>query len=346
MECSNPTIKNINGHNIVIPCGTCIGCLNTKRANWSLRGEYEFKNAKQCVFLTLTYSDENLPMNLYDFTKKQCYQQLANNKVCDLRAKSYDRFILNKEHARDFIKDIKKYWKDVVEIRYIINGEYGHSHRPHYHCILYLSKKLKRSAIERAVKDCWAWCDWRIMDKNNPLKMIQIVETKEDNLAVSNYVAKHSVKSSHGTIIQEKRAPLFRTSSNKGGGIGIQMMLKDPKIHKALYDENAPQYIERFVSGKVYKVGIPREVKRAEFGDICKTDDELDEISKNSLELLNNKVGRFEFMNSGTNLDSNVINEYSDTEANAFNRYKQALRDKQNRQHRNYLIQQDKKRHN
>src|SRR5690625_7067719 len=67
MQCPSPiSIKDPNGQHswqrIQVPCGKCGACKHNRRADWSFRLQQELRDAESALFLTLTYSDENLPV--------------------------------------------------------------------------------------------------------------------------------------------------------------------------------------------------------------------------------------------------------------------------------------------
>ena len=93
---------------IELPCGQCIGCRLEKSRQWALRCMHEASLHDDNCFLTLTYSDENLP----------------NNNSLELR------------HFQLFMKRLRKIYGS--GIRYFHCGEYGEKNgRPHYHAILF-----------------------------------------------------------------------------------------------------------------------------------------------------------------------------------------------------------------
>lgn len=94
---------------IQVPCGKCTGCRADQALMWSIRAYHEstlhFKNS----FITLTYSDENLP---------------PDGKLV-------------KEDLQKFFKRLRKKYPP-KHIRYIACGEYGDTtKRPHYHAIIF-----------------------------------------------------------------------------------------------------------------------------------------------------------------------------------------------------------------
>lgn len=95
------------------PCGKCLACLNMNRFHWVKKLELEKQNSKNCYFITLTYSDANLPYGL------------------------------NVKHLQNFIKYLRRLKPDFT-FRYFACGEYGsRTHRPHYHMILFTDYDLE-----------------------------------------------------------------------------------------------------------------------------------------------------------------------------------------------------------
>lgn len=111
MRCNYPQRRWIDGKLVYYPCGHCPACLKNKRSEKALRGYLESLSHKNSVFLTLTYSDDNLPMN--------------------------DRNImtLKKCHLDNFIKRLRSWYEN--PIRVLASGEYSPSGRPHYHCCFF-----------------------------------------------------------------------------------------------------------------------------------------------------------------------------------------------------------------
>lgn len=101
-----------------VPCGRCAACLSNRRQEWTIRMSYELKEAKNADFITLTYTDENVPRN-------RCGAP-----------------VLNKPDVQKFLKRLRHHEKG-NKIKYFICAEYGEqTFRPHYHAIIFnLSKK-------------------------------------------------------------------------------------------------------------------------------------------------------------------------------------------------------------
>lgn len=93
---------------VEIPCGQCIGCRLERSRQWAVRCVHEASCHDHNCFVTLTYNDDNYPLN----------------------------GSLDLSHFQLFIKKLRK--KYGSGIRYFHCGEYGDSyHRPHYHVCLF-----------------------------------------------------------------------------------------------------------------------------------------------------------------------------------------------------------------
>ena len=124
MQCLHPiTIKNPHWGTskqtiddtmyIQVPCGRCIACQNNRRSSWVLRNRFENLHCISSLFVTLTYSDDKLPLS-----------------PCGIPT-------LNYEDVKKFMKRLRKLYSG-VKLRYFLCGEYGSkTFRPHYHSIIY-----------------------------------------------------------------------------------------------------------------------------------------------------------------------------------------------------------------
>lgn len=117
MNCKNPfELLRLKGQknlpvgarsHIYVPCGKCLYCRTQRRAEWVLRMSHERTHWPSACFVTLTYSEANLPTG----------------------------GTLNKPDLQKFFKRLRKSKR---KIKYFANGEYGDStNRPHYHAIIY-----------------------------------------------------------------------------------------------------------------------------------------------------------------------------------------------------------------
>lgn len=93
---------------VVMPCGTCAGCLLERSRQWAIRCLHEASLYADNCMLTLTYSDDYLP---------------AGGS-------------LDKSAFPLFMKRLRR--KVVQRVRYFHCGEYGDATgRPHYHALLF-----------------------------------------------------------------------------------------------------------------------------------------------------------------------------------------------------------------
>lgn len=94
---------------VELPCGQCIGCRLERSRRWAVRCVHESQLHEENAFLTLTYSDENLP---------------AHGSLSLL----------------DFQNFMKRYRKHIypTKIKLFHCGEYGEKlGRPHYHACIF-----------------------------------------------------------------------------------------------------------------------------------------------------------------------------------------------------------------
>lgn len=189
MNCTNPvrlSIKNKTGYaswrypdGLTVPCGKCIFCRIQKRKEWTIRLLHEKEAHDDSIFITLTYSDSNVPDNLS----------------------------LDKRHAQLFIKRLRK-CLNRQGIKYFLCGEYGDkTARPHYHAILFgVSFKDKQS-----IMDCWPFADWSVSTIRN--KSFGLV-TADSIRYVAQYIdKKFSGEMAEHEYTAKKRSPVFRLCS-------------------------------------------------------------------------------------------------------------------------------------
>ena len=104
---ANDALGTCSLFRVTLPCGQCIGCRLERSRQWAIRCVHEASLYDDNCFITLTYSDENLPP----------YGSLV------------------KKDFQDFMKRLRKRFSNV---RYYHCGEYGSkTKRPHYHAILF-----------------------------------------------------------------------------------------------------------------------------------------------------------------------------------------------------------------
>lgn len=92
---------------LTVSCGQCLGCRLERSRQWAVRCMHEAQMSSTSSYLTLTYSDENMPED-----------------------KS-----LNVKHFQDFMRRLRHHYPQ--HLRYFHCGEYDATWRPHYHALLY-----------------------------------------------------------------------------------------------------------------------------------------------------------------------------------------------------------------
>jgi len=131
MLCQYPVVL---GKDKVVKCGRCKICRIQKRREWSHRLMLEASLYENNAFLTLTYSDDNLP----------------------------EGGTLVPKHLTDFIKRLR--WKIGANadnpLRYYGVGEYGsQSERPHYHLALFNFNECMIGQTDCTKKKCCDVCE-------------------------------------------------------------------------------------------------------------------------------------------------------------------------------------------
>lgn len=106
MQCNKPIF--LRQYDFFVPCGKCMACRIARSREWSIRLLHEMDYFDESVFVTLTYNDENLPVD-------------GN---------------VSKDVLQRFFKRLRKRL-DGRSIKYFACGEYGEKNgRPHYHAII------------------------------------------------------------------------------------------------------------------------------------------------------------------------------------------------------------------
>lgn len=131
MDCVSPVqIRNPKSDDrddkIWVPCGKCPFCLQSRQSDWIFRIEKEARYSKSAHFVTLTYDDENVPVN-----------ENGELELC-------------KDDLQKFFKRLRKIYEG-VKIRFYAVGEYGsNTDRPHYHAIIFNMPIDCVHAVDRA----------------------------------------------------------------------------------------------------------------------------------------------------------------------------------------------------
>lgn len=283
--CKTPKISPIrprgsrNVYPLIRPCGECYECLASARSEAALRLYSEKLHSKSSFFVTLTYTDENLPF--YGLSRVERRKELDKVENCTPFYDMYGKFVLRKDDATKFFYQLhdfcKKYDSNFLA-RYVINGEYSpYSHRPHLHALVFLPFFLTDEDFYYELSKIWRFGNFDVGS----------VEA-----ASINYLGKHSMKEDRGNdYLQQKVAPIFQKRSVKNGGLGRDLVT-DPSVLANYYEgNNSTQY------GK-YVVNIPRYIKKKLHPDSY-SEDEIKQISKDSYLNLSSRL----FQEFGINPD-------------------------------------------
>lgn len=123
---------------VYVPCGKCEACLSNRRNAWSFRLLQEMKVSESCYFLTLTYDDEHLPLQIVNKLGSIDYVGVVSKRDCQL-----------------FLKRLRKSIEP-FKIRYFLVSEYGpQTDRPHYHMILFNFPHLLLNKLNDYLRDSW-----------------------------------------------------------------------------------------------------------------------------------------------------------------------------------------------
>ena len=211
-----------------VPCGQCLGCRLDWAADWALRCEKEAKLWAANSFVTLTYSDEELPIG------------------------STSRSTVSKREFQLFMKRLR--FELGEGIRFFASGEYGEKNdRAHYHALLFNCSFPDRMP-------------WRL-SRGNQLYRSATLERLwpfgfstigEVNYQTANYVARYVVKKLRGSLAQQQyadREPPFALMS-RNPGIGAAWLAKYKSdvypLGTIVYGEGrirrAPRYFDKLHS--------------------------------------------------------------------------------------------------
>lgn len=131
-QCISPFYKKDTG--MSFPCGKCYPCKQRRVSGWSFRLMEEAKRSDSALFLTLTYSNETVPLtkNGYMTLRKKDLQGFIKRLRVIFERRMQKKFGVTRQI---FYKKYKQYFPP---IKYYSCGEYGEkTKRPHYHLIIF-----------------------------------------------------------------------------------------------------------------------------------------------------------------------------------------------------------------
>lgn len=179
VHCLHPhkIYNKYSGDVLTVPCGCCEACQLSRSKKMSLLCSLEELDNKYCYFVTLTYSNDYIPLMYPIETKaKGFYHYVStcerlNDKGKVITLGSLNKALLYKtalngavgyasvRDAQLFIKRIRKHFSKIdkyEKVRYYIVAEYGPKHyRPHYHCLLFFNSPQFAQNCLKVVRESW-----------------------------------------------------------------------------------------------------------------------------------------------------------------------------------------------
>lgn len=183
---------------VPVKCGYCFECQRERHNEWYYRIYHEwldtFRKGGYVFFDTLTYANDYLP-HINDFIP------LANDALPNWSC-------FSRPDLRSFLTTLhssitRKFSpRAAAGVRHFIAAEYGtddrFTHRPHYHCLFFVTSDIKVDALKAEITNCWyrgrTDSVRKFGDKSNYFTSKSSSEINRRN--VSHYVAKYVQKSS------------------------------------------------------------------------------------------------------------------------------------------------------
>ncbi len=227
-----------NGQLTTVACGQCIGCRLDKSKDWAIRCVHESQMHEDNCFITLTYNNENLPLDES----------------------------LNVHHFQKFMKRLRKQNAE-KKIRFLHSGEYGSTcprhnqqncetcgplQRPHYHALLF--------GLEFQDKYFWKTRkDYNVFRSETLEKIWGMGNIEIGNLTFESaaYVARYTTKKITG---DNAHAHYQKVDTATGEIYGVTpeyiTMSRRPGIGKSWYDKYKTDLFPRdecVIAGRIMK---------------------------------------------------------------------------------------------
>jgi len=181
VKCGNPFVKDGKAYG----CGQCLPCRINRRRVWTHRIMLEAALHADNAFITLTYSDEHLPID-------------------------------GNVHVGEMQRWLKRLRKELApaKIRYFLVGEYGEiSQRPHYHAMVFGYPGCLNGVTSKKEKCCTS-CD--LIRRTWPFGHVYLgTVTRESAQYISGYTAKGWTNPNNPAL--QNRSPEFARMSLRPG---------------------------------------------------------------------------------------------------------------------------------
>ena len=211
-----------------VPCGKCVACLSRRRNEWTYRLTAEQKSCNYSFFVTLTYSDENVPIRVVD-------------------EKPY--FVFRKSDVQKYIKRVRYFLsKFDISCNYYLVSEYGaHTHRPHYHALFFVYDKNNHyNQVANLFRKEWNF-GYCVVKITNPANI--------------HYVTKYCVKSlqEHFNDVIDDVFTLSSKASYLGKGFEdkLEIQVSDNVRSPLVYFNGYQQAMPRIYREKLGVGGVP-----------------------------------------------------------------------------------------
>lgn len=210
-----------------VPCGRCPACRRRKQNEWAFRIMEEVKYCKLSAFITLTYSDENLPIS-----------DLGIATLCPDHLSTF-----NKNLRYDLSYPDPNHPDKVLSYRFFACGEYGDQfERPHMHLMIFYNGPFDHDQIKAYVESRWihGFIDYEVGVTAGRAK----------------YIAKYSMKQV-GFDYEDAVPPFARMSRRPGIGKKFLDMLDYSKFRKLqqwhVHDyQGTPYTLPRYYKENIY----------------------------------------------------------------------------------------------
>lgn len=261
-------------------CGKCHECLSLKTNDYIQKYFREAIFRKSMHFVTLTYSDEYIPLNYFYVDNHGDYQYCSdapypeeeslirdhwidsyNFSGVETFVQDYDAVAFSTLRRRDVRLWIKRFRTETkLDFSFSFIGEYGKKGRPHYHGVIFGLDDKQVCSLLRTWK--FGFTDF---------KKIPLISDKDDIFFVSRYVAKYMHKGSFEDYrISEGLAerPRVHSSINLGFGSSVDQSkledwylakdrFPDVSIHDSSFSEEYLDVVEARLA--VFSLGGSRQ---------------------------------------------------------------------------------------